>query len=122
MLDSSQHRPPRRGRPRAVTTLTILPEHLRHLFTPSQHLVLAGLVDSMLDCWRVVRSRRELMKTTGLGRTIVEDALRKARLIGLTREWTHLPYEDANTIEIVSAEWREWIEAGRERQRLNRWQ
>lgn len=107
---------------RRVTTITVLPVHLRGLFTHSQHLVLAALVDAMPSNWQVVLSRRQLMQATGCGRTLVEKTMKTARTIGLTREWMHLPGEDANTIEIVSAEWREWIEARRQRQGLARWQ
>lgn len=97
-------------RRRAETTVTALPPAYRPIFTHSQNVVLEALVKKLPRIRRAVVSRRDLMELTGLSRHVVEDALRLARQIGLTREWQHKPGEEANTIEIVSPEWLAWIE------------
>ncbi|WP_213755386.1 hypothetical protein [Ancylobacter radicis] len=83
---------------------------MRPAFTCSQGLVIAALLRLVMPSLRAKVSRRDLMRRTGLGRTVVEDAMRLARQLGLTRESRHPTGACGNIVEIIHPAWRVWIE------------
>lgn len=106
---------PKRDRARVEFDPTVLPAHYSSVFSAARIKVLGALVDRLPRHRAAVVSRRDLTQATGLSRRTVENAMRLAREWGLIREWQQHPGEEANTVEIISAEWRAWIDEQRPR-------
>ncbi len=112
--DASSLRP-KRDRARVAFDPTVLPARYSSVFSAARLKVLGALVDRLPRHRAAVVSRRDLMQATGLSRRTVENALRLARDWGLIGEWQQHPGEEANTVEIISAEWLAWIDEHRPR-------
>lgn len=102
-------------RRRTLSSAGALPPALAAAFTESERAVLAVLVAEVRGKGACDRSIDELAARAGVSRSTAKNALRQAerlRLVAITRRPVRGRKNLTNLVEIVSAEWRLWIDRG----------